>query len=215
MASDSRSFQKYMGLRQQYKRFKHFMAVITAIITVSQVLYPFAARAEMEARGMCNINESSDQLALESCELNYCSEPAQKKVQKTKSKEQSKTVRRAIFTPMEYDYAGKDASSTEQVKYHGRHSMTAYTSEVAQTDASPCTTANGFNVCKHGVEDTIAANFLPFGSRVKIPELFGDRVFIVRDRMNRRYDSRVDVWMKDKSDAMQFGVRSARIVVLK
>jgi len=98
---------------------------------------------------------------------------------------------------------------------HGYHSMTAYTSEVAQTDSSPCTTANGFNVCAHGVEDTIAANFLKFGTKVKIPELFGDRVFVVRDRMNRRHPDRVDVWFKEKPDALKFGIKYARIEVLK
>jgi len=115
--------------------------------------------------------------------------------------------------------AKKSAKQPERQKAAGKnggfHSMTAYTSEVAQTDSSPCITANGFNVCKHGVEDTIAANFLKFGTKVKIPELFGDRVFIVRDRMNKRYPDRVDVWMKNKPDAMKFGVRYARIEVLE
>lgn len=92
--------------------------------------------------------------------------------------------------------------------------MTAYTSEVAQTDASPCITADGYNVCTANEENVIAANFLPFGTQVRIPEYFGDRVFTVHDRMNRRYTKRVDVWMKNKSDAMQFGVRTLKIEVL-
>lgn len=100
-------------------------------------------------------------------------------------------------------------------KDHGYHQMTAYNSEAAQTDSDPCTTANGFNVCKHNVEDTVAANFLKFGTKVKIPELFGDRVFIVRDRMNKRYPDRVDVWFKSRADALKFGVRTARIEVLE
>lgn len=93
--------------------------------------------------------------------------------------------------------------------------ITAYNSEAAQTDASPCITANGFNVCEHGVEDTIAANFLKFGTKVKIPELFGDRIFIVRDRMNKRHADRVDVWMLDRTDALKFGKRTAKIVVIE
>lgn len=101
------------------------------------------------------------------------------------------------------------------VKKAGYVSLTAYNSEAGQTDNSPCTTANGFNVCKHGVEDTIAANFLKFGSRVKIPALFGDRVFVVRDRMNARYGNRIDVWMKQKSDAIKFGVRFAKVEVVE
>lgn len=93
--------------------------------------------------------------------------------------------------------------------------ITAYNSEAGQTDGSPCVTANNFNVCRHGVEDTIAANFLPFGTKVKIPALFGDRIFVVRDRMNKRYSDRVDVWMIEKPDALKFGVRIAKIEVLE
>ncbi len=93
--------------------------------------------------------------------------------------------------------------------------ITAYNSEVAQCDASPCITANGFNVCKHGIEDTVAANHLPFGTKVKIPALFGDRIFVVRDRMNQRHYGKVDVWMKNKVDAIQFGKRTAQIEIVE
>ena len=98
---------------------------------------------------------------------------------------------------------------------HGYHQLTAYTSEVAQTDNSPCITANGFNVCEHGIEDTIAANFLKFGTKVRIPELFGNRVFVVRDRMNKRHPERLDVWFKDKGEAIKFGIKLARIEVVE
>ncbi len=103
----------------------------------------------------------------------------------------------------------------QKVKSTSVHVMTAYNSEVGQTDDSPCITANGFNVCKHGQEDTIAANFLKFGTKVKIPDLFGDRVFVVRDRMNKKHPNRVDVWMKDRPSAMKFGIKTARIQVLE
>lgn len=107
------------------------------------------------------------------------------------------------------------SSSKEIVVKTSTHTMTAYNSEVGQTDDSPCITANGFNVCKHGIEDTVAANFLPMGTKIKIPELFGDRVFIVRDRMNKKHPNRVDVWMKDRPAAMKFGVKVAKIQILK
>ncbi|MDI3496156.1 MAG: hypothetical protein PWQ35_177 [Patescibacteria group bacterium] len=95
------------------------------------------------------------------------------------------------------------------------HTMTAYNSDPRQTDSTPCITANGFNVCEHEIEDTIAANFLRFGTKVRIPELFGDRVFIVRDRMNQRYSDRVDIWMKDYQAAKKFGVKIAKIEVIE
>lgn len=106
-------------------------------------------------------------------------------------------------------------ASVAKVKSTSVHVMTAYNSEAAQTDASPCITANGFNVCKHGVEDTIAANFLKMGTKVKIPELYGDRIFVVRDRMNAKHPNRVDIWMKDRASAIKFGVKTAKIQVLE
>jgi 3D (Asp-Asp-Asp) domain-containing protein len=93
--------------------------------------------------------------------------------------------------------------------------ITAYTSEAAQCDASPCITASGFNVCKHGIEDTVAANFLPFGAKIKIPELFGEKILIVRDRTSLKYGNRVDVWMKSKNAAIKFGIRYSKIEILK
>ncbi|MEI6529308.1 MAG: hypothetical protein WCN88_02825 [Candidatus Falkowbacteria bacterium] len=109
------------------------------------------------------------------------------------------------------------ATSTKAIKIvrESTHTMTAYNSEAGQTDDSPCITANGFNVCEHGIEDTIAANFLPMGTKVKIPDLYGDRIFVVRDRMNKKHPNRVDVWMKNRSAAMQFGVKVAKIQVLE
>ena len=100
-------------------------------------------------------------------------------------------------------------------KNAGYHVMTAYNSEPGQTDDSPCITANGFDVCKHGIEDTIAANFLKLGTKIKIPQLFGDKVFVVRDRMNARFQNRVDVWMLKRSSAMKFGIRSAKIEIIE
>ncbi len=102
-----------------------------------------------------------------------------------------------------------------QVVRTTKHYITAYTSDAAQTDDSPCITANGYNVCEGNNEDTIAANFLPFGTKVRIPELFGDRVFVVRDRMNRRFPNKVDVWMRDYDQAIEFGLQTAKIEVLQ
>lgn len=111
--------------------------------------------------------------------------------------------------------ATSSPKKVDKIIRESTHTMTAYNSEVGQTDDSPCTTANGFNVCKHGIEDTIAANFLPMGTKVKIPNLFGERVFIVRDRMNKKHPNRVDVWMKDRHDAIKFGVKVAKIQIIE
>lgn len=100
------------------------------------------------------------------------------------------------------------------VRIH-RLTVTAYSSTVDQTDASPCITANGFNLCENNQENVIATNFLPFGTKVRLPDLFGDRVFTVHDRMHARYRYRADVWMKTRLAAVQFGARYTTIEVLE
>ncbi len=91
--------------------------------------------------------------------------------------------------------------------------MTAYTSEAAQTDSTPCITASGLDVCERDIENVVAANFLPLGTRVRIPEFYGDRVFYVEDRMNARYHYKMDIWMKQKADAKIFGLKHTTIEV--
>ncbi len=85
--------------------------------------------------------------------------------------------------------------------------VTAYNSLPWQTNDEPCITASGMNVCERGAEDIIATNYsyLPFGSKIKIPELFRDREFVVEDRMNKRYTQTLDIWMKNYFDAKEFG----------
>jgi 3D (Asp-Asp-Asp) domain-containing protein len=95
------------------------------------------------------------------------------------------------------------------------HVATAYTSEASQTDSDPCTTATGFNLCQHGIEDSVAANFLPMGTKVRFPDLFGDHVFTVRDRMNARFSNRIDIWFKDKKDALNFGIQRVKIEIVE
>lgn len=89
--------------------------------------------------------------------------------------------------------------------------MTAYSSTPDQTDSTPFTTASGTHV--HW--GTVAANFLPFGTKIKIPSMYGDQVFTVEDRMNKRYWHKVDIWMPTRQDALQFGVRTLEIEILE
>lgn len=88
--------------------------------------------------------------------------------------------------------------------------ITAYSSTPDQTDDTPFITASGKNV-RDGI---IATNHLKFGTRVQIPELFGDKVFVVEDRMHPRKQGFVDVWMPTREEAMRFGIAHADIVVL-
>lgn len=88
--------------------------------------------------------------------------------------------------------------------------VTAYNSEPGQTDDSPFTTAFGTHV-RDGI---VATNFLPKGTIVRFPEKFGDKEFVVEDRMNARYYYHMDIWMADKPEAIKFGARFLKMEIL-
>jgi len=88
--------------------------------------------------------------------------------------------------------------------------ITAYSSTPDQTDDSPFITASGTHV-RDGI---VATNFLKMGTKVMIPELFGNKVFVVEDRMNRRYFHRMDIWFADRASARKFGLQNAEVVIL-
>jgi 3D (Asp-Asp-Asp) domain-containing protein len=107
-----------------------------------------------------------------------------------------------LTTPVEY--SDEPAVRTITVP------TSAYNSEVGQTDSSPFTTADGSQV-RDGI---VAANFLPHGTRLRIPDHFGNKVFEVHDRMNSRYTYKMDLWMLNKSDARKWGVRTVKVEIL-
>ncbi len=89
--------------------------------------------------------------------------------------------------------------------------LTAYSSTFDQTDETPFITASNTRV-RDGV---VAANFLAFGTKIKIPGIFGDKVFTVEDRMARKHDGKVDIWFPERNSAKDFGVKKADVIILE
>lgn len=88
--------------------------------------------------------------------------------------------------------------------------ITAYSSSPDETDDTPFVTASG----KRVYDGVIATNLFPFGTKARIPSLFGDKIFIIEDRMHHRFNDRVDIWMPSKSQALEFGKKTAEIEIL-
>ena len=89
--------------------------------------------------------------------------------------------------------------------------ITAYSSTQDQTDDTPFITASN-TIVRDGV---IAANFLPFGTKIRISQLFGNKIFIVEDRMHHRYkDDHIDIWFPTRESALEFGIKYAEIEIL-
>ncbi len=117
------------------------------------------------------------------------------------------------------------AQATDLVKYQlptndikvvrtKRVTVTAYNAVPEQTDSTPCITADGTDICQNKNIKVVAANWLPFGTKVRIPEYFGDTIFEVRDRMNPRYQDRLDVLLEGIPEAKQFGRRHLTVEIL-
>jgi hypothetical protein len=70
--------------------------------------------------------------------------------------------------------------------------ITSYNSEAAQTDPSPWYTADG-TWCTEGV--AAGPVNLPFGTKFRIPSIFGKRVFEIHDRSATPY-GHFDIWMR-------------------
>jgi 3D (Asp-Asp-Asp) domain-containing protein len=89
--------------------------------------------------------------------------------------------------------------------------VTAYSSSLDETDEDPFITATGKEV-RDGI---VATNILPFGTKIKIPSLFGDKIFVVEDRMHYRKTNVIDVWMESKEKALNFGAHYTEVLILK
>jgi len=90
--------------------------------------------------------------------------------------------------------------------------ITAYSSSPWETDDNPYITASGEWV-REGI---VANNLLPFGTEVRIPELYGDKTFVVEDRMHwSKGYYHVDIWFPSYEEALDFGSKRTYIEILE
>ena len=92
--------------------------------------------------------------------------------------------------------------------------VSGYSSTEDQTDSTPCITASGYNVCVANTENIVATNILPLGSQVMFPDLYGDKIFYVEDRMNTRYQNHADLGFQTRWQALNFGRKAGIRMVL-
>jgi 3D (Asp-Asp-Asp) domain-containing protein len=93
--------------------------------------------------------------------------------------------------------------------------VTAYSSTSGETDHTPCLSATAYNLCKHNVENVVACNFLPFGTKIKFPQLDPNKFYTVVDRMHERYNSRIDIWMQSHQEAEKFGIKYLTVEIYR
>ncbi len=99
-----------------------------------------------------------------------------------------------------------------KVKSRVRVVVTAYSSTTFETDEDPFITAAGTYV-RDGI---VANNLLPFGTKVRMPELYGDKIFTVEDRMSRKKSNyHFDIWFPSHWEAKNFGARKTYVEILE
>lgn len=90
--------------------------------------------------------------------------------------------------------------------------ITAYSSTTEETDDTPFITASG----KFVRDGIVANNYLPFGTKIRLPELYGDKIFEVEDRMNcKKSKYHIDIWFPSHSEAESFGVTRTYVEIIE
>jgi len=90
--------------------------------------------------------------------------------------------------------------------------VTGYSSSTDETDQDPEITASG-----EKVRDGICANnLLPLYTKIRLPELFGDKIFSIEDRMSPdKSPYHVDIWFPNKEEALKFGAKFTYLEIIK
>jgi 3D (Asp-Asp-Asp) domain-containing protein len=90
--------------------------------------------------------------------------------------------------------------------------VTAYSSSVDECGIDPFTMASGERV----FDGAIAHQYLPFNTKVRFPEVFGEKIFVVKDRLGPQFTSyyHVDMWVHSKAEAKAWGARVVKMEIL-
>ncbi len=106
----------------------------------------------------------------------------------------------------------KQLPINQELPYYTTYiTATAYTSRISETDNTPFTAAWGDRV----FWGMVASNAFPKGTKIQIPDYFGNKIFVVLDKMNPRYHYRLDIWMPQLKQAKKWGVKYIKIKVYK
>ena len=90
--------------------------------------------------------------------------------------------------------------------------ITAYSSTPDQTDCTPFITASN-SLVREGI---VANNGLAFGTKIRMPEIFGDKIFVIEDRMHlRKGNYHLDIWKPSREQALNFGVKRTVVEVIE
>ena len=176
-------------------------SVLTAVITMSLPLRAIAAEVMIPHPPTVQVEASAKRTTA------TFTVPAKA----MSKKDVSMSVGQVTETSFNPDSVRESTTGYKVVRVMKNVPSTAYTSRPEETDDTPFIAADG----THVFDGMVAANFLKFKTKIRIPELYGDKIFTVHDRMNKRYNVKVDIWMDDLQKARQHGVRHLTIEIVE
>lgn len=179
------------------------LAIISIIFYSLFPQYSAVAKINNDAKNITNQNKPCD-----SCDFNYL-QGTMVFVQQNSLLSQRRNPSPSFIVEREKQKIIEQNKKARIIpKKKMRVLATAYSSTVDQCDSTPFITANG----THVHDGTLAANFLKFGTKVKFPSLYGDKIFTVEDRM--RSNTKVDIWFPTRQEAKNFGAQIVEMEVL-
>lgn len=110
-------------------------------------------------------------------------------------------------------YVAKESVPKKYYVYVGTKAVTPFHAVKAECDNDP-DEASGGRVAINGdpTGSWFACNWLPFGTKIVVPDISGNKVWTCRDRMNKRFPHRVDLLLQ--LNERGFGLVWAKIYIV-
>ena len=192
------------------------LIIVSTLAIISIIMHLVFPQHTLVVRADKDIKPNISQESSFDLENQVLIDQEEKSEDRPETKERPKQTGKVLAVQIENDVKeentekNSEINETEKTKVKNKKLVlvTAYSSTVDQCDSTPFITANG----THVHDGTIAANFLKFGTKVKFPSLYGDKIFIVEDRMKSNY--KVDIWFPTRQEAINFGAKRVEMEIL-
>lgn len=192
------------------------LIIVSTLAIISIIMHLVFPQHTLVVRADKDIKPNISQESSFDLENQVLIDQEEKSEDRPEAKERPKQTGKVLAVQIENDAKeentekNSEINETEKTKVKNKKLVlvTAYSSTVDQCDSTPFITASG----THVHDGTIAANFLKFGTKVKFPSLYGDKIFIVEDRMKSNY--KVDIWFPTRQEAINFGAKRVEMEIL-
>lgn len=108
----------------------------------------------------------------------------------------------SISTPASYNLASNNFCNGEKLII----TVTAY--HPGEPDLFPCLSASGVNICETDKNIVACSRKYPFGTKF----LINGAAYYCEDRLNIKYDDRIDLLVKNEKEMKKWGKRTIEVI---